>query len=65
MKRTYKNIGWTPMADGRFLVYEIDWNHIHERLSAKALKNKSGQTTMGPLRIRIVDKAHHIHKAKL
>ena len=63
-KRTYKNIGWTPLYDGLFYVYELDWDHVH-RIAAKARNNKSQQTTLGPLRIRIVSKPEKIHQVKL
>jgi hypothetical protein len=57
MKRTYQNVGWRTLEDGRIFIYELDWDHIYKRLDPKAQNNKSQQTTMGPLRIRIVDKA--------
>jgi hypothetical protein len=55
MKRhNYSSLGFTPKEDGSQLVYEIDWDYIHERLAPRAERNASKSAKIGPIRVRVI-----------
>lgn len=52
-KTPYKNLGYRPREDGTFIIYEINWKHVDDKLVERAIKNKSQSAKLGPLRVRI------------